>query len=59
MPSSITWYQENRALFSEEQQKAFDSYVLLRNQDSDFFQMCKTYKVAVLDNINNQGNNLG
>jgi ankyrin repeat protein len=63
VPSTITWFQENRDLFSKEQQTAFDTYASLTSKDSDFFQMCKDYQEKIQSTINVQvndvGNNLG
>jgi ankyrin repeat protein len=51
VPATVEFYQENRKLFSKEQQKAFDAYASLTSMDSDFFQMCLAYQNSIKNNI--------
>ena len=51
VPSTVEFYQGNRELFSNEQQKAFDAYASLTSMDNDFFQMCLAYQNGPKNNI--------
>ena len=44
IPSTILIYKHYRDLFTKEQQDAFDSFLLLTNDDDQFFDMCLTYQ---------------
>ena len=48
----IVTYQKFRNYFNPEQQKAFDSFLLLINDDDIFFKMCLSYQ------NNNKNNDL-
>ena len=50
VPATVEFYQENRELFSKEQQKAFDAYASLTSMDNDFFQMCLAYQSLAYQN---------
>ena len=40
----IIYYLDHKNIFTQEQQNAFDSFLLLTNNDEDFFQMCLAYQ---------------
>ena len=44
LPGVIVTYQKYHDFFSEEQQKAFDSFLLLTSDNDQFFQMCLAYQ---------------
>lgn len=44
VPSTILIYKHCRDLFTQKQKNAFDSFLLLTNDDHQFFQMCLTYQ---------------
>lgn len=48
----IDSYIENKHFFSDEQQKAFDMFITITNNDDDFFQMCLAYQEGHKNNIN-------
>ncbi len=52
VPSKVIKYKKIRHLFSEEQQKAFDAFVSITNNDNDFFHMCLAYENDQKNNVN-------
>lgn len=51
VPSIQRTYKINRQLFTEEQQKAFDAFSTITNNDEDFFQMCLAYQEGLKNKI--------
>lgn len=49
--SEIKIYHIYRELFNPEQQKAFDAFASITNNDDDFFAMCLSYQEGVKNNI--------
>ncbi len=49
--SEIDIYHVYRELFTHEQQKSFDSFLLLTNDDDQFFQMCLAYQEGIKNNV--------
>jgi hypothetical protein len=47
----IESYKKLRDLFSQEQQKAFDTFMSITNNDNDFFQMCLAYQNDKENNV--------
>ena len=44
-------YKKYRELFIKEQQKAFDTFASITNNDDDFFQMCLAYQEGIKNNL--------
>ena len=51
IPSEIETYHKFREYFSVEQQKAFDMFLTLTNNDNDFFHMCLVYQEGLKNNV--------
>ncbi len=51
LPSEIDAYQYHRKYFTKEQQRAFDAFLLLTNDNNQFFQMCLAYQEDIKNNV--------
>ncbi len=52
LASTIESYNAYREFFSEEQQKAFDAFVILSSENNEtFFQMCLAYQNDQKNNV--------
>ena len=49
--SDTDTYMHYREFFTPKQQNAFDSFLLLTNNDNDFFQMCLSYQESIKNNV--------
>lgn len=51
VPGTIAIYKHRREKFSPEQQKAFDMFIMLTTDDTEFFHMCLAYQEGVKNDI--------
>ena len=51
VPGTIAIYKHRREKFSPEQQKAFDMFIMLTTDDTEFFHMCLAYQESIKNHV--------
>jgi hypothetical protein len=51
IPGQIDTYIQNKSLFSEDQRKAFDTFLLITHDNKEFYQMCLAFQENIKNNV--------
>jgi ankyrin repeat protein len=51
LPGKINTFLQCRDLFTKEQQKAFDAFVMLTSDNDEFYQMCLAYQEGIKNGV--------
>lgn len=54
IPAKIETYQKYRDYFTREQQEAFDMFLIITSNNTDFFHMCLAYQEGLNNSINHK-----